>query len=257
MSSVAVPSFASLLRAPNPGPMTLDGTNTWLLRGVGSAAVVVVDPGPLDDGHLGAIAAAGQIEMVLLTHRHHDHTEGVDRLLELIGPVPVAAADSDFCRNIGPLRDGDRITAAGLSIEVIGTPGHSSDSVCLLVAAGPERAVCTGDTILGRGTTVVTWPDGDLAGYLTTLDTLATLDGMPALTGHGPVRPDCGATAREYRAHRHERLVQVRAALAAGAQTPAEVVAQVYPDLDPALVPAAESTVRSALAYLHPTLDTT
>jgi glyoxylase-like metal-dependent hydrolase (beta-lactamase superfamily II) len=142
-----------------------------------------------------------------------------------------------------------------VTIEVIATPGHSSDSVCLLVSAGADRGVCTGDTILGRGTTVVAWPDGDLGDYLASLDRLAALDGIPALTGHGPVRPDCGEIAREYRAHRDERLVQVRAALAGGARTPAEVVAYVYPDLEPALVPAAEWTVRAALAHLAPELD--
>jgi glyoxylase-like metal-dependent hydrolase (beta-lactamase superfamily II) len=265
MPSALIPSFASVFRAPNPGPMTLDGTNTWVLRGwaasaasAGSAAsAVVVDPGPLDESHLGSIAATGPIEMIVLTHRHLDHTEGVDRLLDLIGPVPVAAADPRLCRNTESLRDGDRIIVADLTIQVIGAPGHTSDSVCLLVAARNEKAVCTGDTILGRGTAVVTWPDGDLGAYLNTLDTLATLDGMPALTGHGPVRPDCGEIAREYRAHRQERLVQVQAALAAGARTPAEVVAHVYPDLEAPLVPAAESTVRSALAYLDSPLDAT
>jgi glyoxylase-like metal-dependent hydrolase (beta-lactamase superfamily II) len=232
--------------------MTLDGTNSWLLRGPGSASAVVVDPGPADEGHLAKIAAAGAIEMIMLTHFHHDHTEGVDRLLELVGDVPVTAADPALCRGIGPLRDGDRITAAGVAIEVIAAPGHTADSICLLATFGTERCVCSGDTILGRGTTVVSWPDGNLADYLVTLDKLSALDGVPVLTGHGPIRPDCGQIAREYRAHRDERLVQVRAALAAGAQTPSDIVDHVYPDLEAALRPAAESTVRSALAYLVP-----
>jgi hypothetical protein len=102
---------------------------------------------------------------------------------------------------------------------------------------------------------VVSWPDGNLADYLVTLDKLSTLDGVPVLTGHGPVRPDCGHIAREYRAHRDERLVQVRAALSAGARTPAEIVEHVYPDLEAVLRPAAESTVRSALDYLVPSRD--
>jgi glyoxylase-like metal-dependent hydrolase (beta-lactamase superfamily II) len=245
-------TFASLRQAPNPGPMTLDGTNSWLLRGSGSASAVVVDPGPADEGHLASIAAAGPIQMIMLTHFHHDHTEGVERLLELAGDVPVTAADPALCRGAGPLRDGDRITAAGLTIEVLAAPGHTADSVCLLVTNGTERSVCSGDTILGRGTTVVSWPDGNLGDYLVTLDKLSTLDGVPVLTGHGPVRPDCGQIAREYRTHRDERLVQVQAALAAGARTPADVVAHVYPDLEAVLRPAAESTVRSTLAYLVP-----
>jgi glyoxylase-like metal-dependent hydrolase (beta-lactamase superfamily II) len=98
---------------------------------------------------------------------------------------------------------------------------------------------------------VVAWPDGVLGDYLTSLDRLSELDRITVLPGHGPVLPDCGAIAREYRAHREDRLRQVRAALAAGATTPSEVVALVYPDLDSVLVPAAEWTVRAALAYLE------
>ena len=127
--------------------------------------------------------------------------------------------------------------------QAIAAPGHTADSICLLATFGTERCVCSGDTILGRGTTVVSWPDGNLADYLVTLDKLSALDGVPVLTGHGPIRPDCGQIAREYRAHRDERLVQVRAALAAGAQTPSDIVDHVYPDLEAALRPAAESTV--------------
>src|SRR5215475_3608616 len=114
-------AFASLLRAPNPGPMTLDGTNTWVLRGPGSGTAVVVDPGPADEGHLAAVAAAGPIELIMLTHRHLDHSEGVPRLLELLDGVPVAAADPALCRGAPPLTDGDRIEAAGVTIEVIAT----------------------------------------------------------------------------------------------------------------------------------------
>jgi glyoxylase-like metal-dependent hydrolase (beta-lactamase superfamily II) len=166
--------------------------------------------------------------------------------------VPVAAADPAWCRNAEPLHDNDLITSGGLSIEVLATPGHTSDSVCLVVSAGSQRAVCAGDTILGRGTTIVAWPDGNLADYLSSLDRLAEFDGVPVLTGHGPVLPDCGEIARDYRAHRNERLVQVRAAISAGARTPTEIVAEVYPDLEDGLAAAAESQVRAALAYLQP-----
>jgi len=236
--------------------MTLDGTNTWVLRGLGSGTAIVVDPGPADEGHLAAVAAAGPVELIVLTHRHLDHSDGVERLRELLDGVPVAAADPTLCRDAAPLTDGDRIDAAGVTIEVIATPGHTADSVSFVVSAGVDRGICTGDTILGRGTTVVAWPDGNLADYLATLDRLARFDGVPVLTGHGPLLPDCGEIARAYRAHREERIVQVRAALANGARTPADVVAQVYPDLEPALVPAAEWTVRAALAYLeHDTTD--
>jgi len=255
-----MPSFATLLRAPNPGPMTLDGTNTWVLRARAGLPAVVVDPGPADDGHLTAILAAGPIGAIIVTHRHLDHVEGIRPLEARLGngggdldSVPVYAADPAHSIGTDPLRDGDKLTLAGLDIEVLAAPGHTADSVCLLVSdACGERAVFTGDTILGRGTAVVAWPDGDLGDYLGTLDRLSAYPRIPVLPGHGPELPDCGEIARAYRAHRDDRIVQVRGALAAGARTPAEVVAQVYPDLEPALVPAAEWTVRAALAYLDP-----
>ncbi len=248
----SVPSWAALVRAPNPGPMTLDGTNTWVLRAPGAPGCVIVDPGPDDRGHIAELAAAGPVELIIVTHRHLDHLAGVGPLVDALGGnVPVAAALPELCRATAPLIDGEVRHQAGLAIEVMATPGHTGDSISLIVDGA---GVLTGDTILGRGTTIIAWPDGDLGAYLTSLDRLGALDGLPVLPGHGPVRPDCGLVARTYRTHREGRLTQVRAALSAGARTPAEVVAQVYPDLEPALVPAAEWTVRAALAYLDPAL---
>jgi glyoxylase-like metal-dependent hydrolase (beta-lactamase superfamily II) len=118
--------------------------------------------------------------------------------------------------------------------------------------------VLTGDTILGRGTTVVAWPDGDLGDYLESLGRLAAFDGRPALPGHGPALTDTAVAARFYHQHREARLAQVRAAVDAGVVEPADVVARVYADVDPVLWPAAEWSVRAQLAYLrreshHPT----
>ena len=118
------------------------------------------------------------------------------------------------------------------------------------MSLGAERVLLSGDTILGRGTTVVAYPDGNLGDYLVSLDRLAGLDGVPVLPGHGPPLADCGAAARFYREHRRARLDQVRAAVAGGATTPADVVRQVYSDVDRALWPAAEWSVRAQLAYL-------
>jgi len=254
MPATYVPSWAAMVRAPNPGPMTLDGTNTWVLRDNASSTCVIVDPGPDDDGHLSALAAYAPVEAIIVTHRHLDHLAGVAPLADRLGGnVPVLAAAPELCRNADHLADGARLDLAGLSMSVLAAPGHTADSICLLVEDGTgERAVLTGDTILGRGTTVVAWPDGDLGAYLVTLDRLARLSGVPVLPGHGPTLPDCGAVAAEYRTHRDQRLDQVRAALAAGASTPHEVVSHVYPDLDPRLLDAAEWTVRAALAYLEP-----
>jgi glyoxylase-like metal-dependent hydrolase (beta-lactamase superfamily II) len=245
----ALPRWVTLLRAPNPGPMTLDGTNTWIVRAPGHKAGVVIDPGPDDERHLAAVAAHGPIGHILVTHGHSDHVEGVRRLAELLGGPPVLAADPARVGGAGRL---DRpFDASGCTVRPVSTPGHTADSVCFLVECADERAVFTGDTILGRGTTVVAHPDGNLGDYLDSLATLSAYEGTPALPGHGPALADCAAAARFYLAHRRARLDQVRQAVAAGARTPAEVVATVYADVDRQLWPAAEWSVRAQLAYLE------
>jgi glyoxylase-like metal-dependent hydrolase (beta-lactamase superfamily II) len=234
--------------------MTLDGTNTWLLRLPGDQTYVV-DPGPLDEGHLQRVAAAGPLAGILLTHGHPDHVEGVDRLVEITGaPVLTGPGShrpgSDRPGSHGPRSDRPRSDGpAGL--EWIPAPGHTSDSVCFLIDVDGERAVLTGDTILGRGTAVVAFPDGDLGDYLDSLRRLEQLGRIPVLPGHGPVLADCSAAARYYLDHRRTRLEQVRAALAAGAGTPREVVEMVYADVDRSLWPWAEWSVRAQLAYLE------
>ncbi|WP_432984704.1 MBL fold metallo-hydrolase [Dactylosporangium sp. CA-233914] len=242
----ALPAWVTLVRAPNPGPMTLEGTNTWLLRAPGGGSIVV-DPGPLDEGHLRAVAAHAPVAAIVLTHGHIDHTEGVRRLAELTG-APV---------HNPPVLDG--LEAGGVTVEPLPTPGHTKDSVCFLVRHRGEEIVLTGDTILGRGTTIVAWPDGDLGDYLDSLGRLAALDGRPALPGHGPALTDTSVAARFYRQHREARLEQVRAAVAAGAGDAPEVVARVYADVDRALWPAAELSVRAQLDFLrresHPPVD--
>lgn len=241
---------ASRLLAPNPGPMTLDGTNTWILRDPGERACVVVDPGPLDDGHLDRIVAAGPVALILLTHAHLDHAEAAPRLSELTG-APVVARDPAWCRDAEALRPGRSDPVAGVEWLTILTPGHSSDSVCL--ALPHERALLTGDTILGRGTTVVAHPDGRLADYLDSLQRLRDLaetDVDALLPGHGPIVENPLAALDFYLTHRQERLDQVRAAIDAGDTTAAAVVRRVYADVDPSLWPAAEQSVRAQLDYL-------
>jgi glyoxylase-like metal-dependent hydrolase (beta-lactamase superfamily II) len=225
--------------------MTLEGTNTWVLRAPGTDGCVVVDPGPLHEGHLAAVAAQGPVEVVLLTHGHADHSEGAARLAELTG-APVRALDPRHRLGDEGLTAGDVVAAAGLELRVLHTPGHTSDSLSFVL----EDAVLTGDTVLGRGTTVVAHPDGVLADYLASLRRLQDLGDLTVLPGHGPELPSAGAAAAHYLAHRERRLQQVRSAVADGAGDARAVVEQVYADVDRALWPAAELSVRAQLAYL-------
>lgn len=242
----SLPGWARLYRAPNPGPMTLSGTNSWLLRAVGARGAVAVDPGPDDREHLARLADAGPIELILVTHGHPDHVEGLARFADLTG-APIRSADPTHGT---PVTDGAILEAAGLRIEVLATPGHTADSVSYLVRDAADPAVLTGDTVLGAGSTVVMWPDGDLGAYLASLDRLHALGPLPVLPGHGPALADCAAAAAGYRAHRQSRLDQVRSALHDGADGADAVLDAVYPGLDSSLRAAAERTVRAQLAYL-------
>src|SRR5215208_4076599 len=163
----------TLVVAPNPSPLTLGGTNTWVVDGW------VVDPGPADAGHLARVReAAGPIEGVVLTHSHLDHSEGADALgADVVLPG-----------------DGERIGR----FEAIGTPGHSPDSVCLL----HERILFTGDTVLGEGSVFIAPGEGSLSSYLESLEKLLTLELDAICPGHGPVVRDPAAKLREYRDHR-------------------------------------------------------
>lgn len=242
---------ATCVLAPNPSPMTLEGTNTWVLGAPGHSGCVVVDPGPDDPAHLQAIhdeVGDRRVEAVLLTHRHADHSEGAPRFADSVG-VPVRAQ--------GPgrdeLRDGDVVEGGGLEIAVLGTPGHTSDSLCFLV--GADEALVTGDTILGWGTTMVAWPDGRLGDYLQSLERMAALTGTGRVTrflpAHGAVLRDARASVRYYLEHRQDRLEQVRDALAQGAQDAQSVVEIVYADVPRELWPAATRSVQAQLAYLR------
>jgi glyoxylase-like metal-dependent hydrolase (beta-lactamase superfamily II) len=217
--------------------MTLDGTNTWVLRAPGTRDCVVVDPGPLADSHLIAIEKSGPIAGILVTHGHIDHVEAVPRVAELTG-APVGPGNVDV----------------GLLIRPIATPGHTADSVSFLVSYpdGSQPGLLTGDTVLGRGTTVVAFPDGDLGDYLASLSRIADLGpDVPALPGHGPALADSAEAAAYYLRHREARLDQIRAALEAGDTTAEEIVARVYADVDKSVWFAAEMSVRAQLAYLR------
>jgi glyoxylase-like metal-dependent hydrolase (beta-lactamase superfamily II) len=244
-----VTDTASVLLCDNPGLLTLEGTNTWVLRGQGSDEMVVVDPGPDDDEHIGLIAQLGMISLVLISHKHEDHTGGIDKIVERTGAV-VRSVGSGYLRGLGgPLADGEVIDAAGLRITVMATPGHTADSVSFLL----DDAVLTADTVLGRGTTVIDKEDGSLRDYLDSLRRLRGLGNRAVLPGHGPDLADLEAVSDMYLAHREERLDQVRDALRtlgddAGARA---IVEHVYTDVDEKLWDAAEWSVQAQLDYLR------
>ncbi len=244
-----VTAVASVLLCNNPGKMTLDGTNTWVLRGPGSDEMVVVDPGPDDDEHLGRLAELGTIALVLISHKHEDHTGGIDKIVDATGAV-VRSVGSGFLRGLGgPLTDGEVIDAAGVRITVMATPGHTADSLSFLV----DDAVLTADTVLGRGTTVIDDEDGSLTQYLDSLRRLQGLGQRTVLPGHGPDLEDLQAVTTMYLSHREERLDQVRQALRVLGEeaTARQVVEHVYTDVDSELWDAAEKSVRAQLDYLR------
>lgn len=247
---------ATCVLAPNPSPMTLDGTNTWLLAEADASRAVVVDPGPDDEAHLRRVVeVAGRrglhVGLTLLTHGHPDHAEGARRFASLTG-TPVRALDPAHRLGEEGLSDGEHVCLDGLEVGVVATPGHSYDSLSFLVVA--DRALLTGDTILGRGTTVIA-PDGRLGDYLASLDRLRALveasETGVLLPGHGPLLDRPLDAVEYYITHRRERLAEVQDALAAGDRTPEDIVRRVYADVDRVLWPMAGHAVRAQLEYLR------
>ncbi|WP_245155156.1 MBL fold metallo-hydrolase [Nocardioides sp. 1609] len=245
------------LLAPNPGIMTLDGTNTWVLREPGSSTAVVVDPGPAEDGHLERLEEeTGDVGLVLLTHHHLDHAEVAAALAERKG-CAVRALDPAYCVGADPLVDDEVVSVGGLSLRVVATPGHTADSVSFVLPT--ERVLLSGDMVLGRGTTVVAHPDGRLGSYLESIERMRSLvtagEVATIWPAHGPVLGDAGAVLDLYLAHRRDRLAQVAAAVErlrdeGGEPTARAVVEVVYADVDETLWGAAELSVRAQLEYL-------
>jgi glyoxylase-like metal-dependent hydrolase (beta-lactamase superfamily II) len=237
-----------LILAPNPSPMTLEGTNTYL---VGDAnGLIVIDPGPNDDGHLASIEAATKDQNligVLLTHHHIDHDEVAQRAAERL---KTTIAASVVAQRPGEMQitDGERFGGDGVFLTAVATPGHSSDHLCFVF--DEENALFTGDHILGRGTTVVAFPDGDMGAYMASLERVKQLGAQRFYPGHGPMIDAPEPVVTEYIEHRKMRERQVIDGLSEGPATVEELVARIYADVDPVLHPVAAMSVRAHLAQL-------
>src|SRR6476661_7796734 len=240
--------------APNPSPMTLDGTNTYVVGDPGSGQAVLVDPGPDDPAHLAAVEAAladrgARCVAVLVTHHHGDHAEAALPWGARFD-AQVAAAAADVAGPRGRvLEPGERLALAGTTIGVVPTPGHTADHLAFRLDSG---AVLVGDHVLGRGTSVVTHPEGDVAAYLESLRRVHDLGPSALYCGHGPeLTEDPSAVLDFYLAHRAFRENQLLTALADGPRTVDELVATVYADYPQQVWPAAAQSTRATLDKLR------
>jgi len=226
--------------APNPGPYTGPGTNTWILEA--GPVVAVIDPGPDDESHLAAIdrrVAGATVGVILVTHSHPDHLALAER---------VAARHHAPILRYPELADGEVVRTGTLNVTALHTPGHSADHLCFWLER--DRAVFTGDLILGRGSSMVTYPEGDVAAYLRSLDRVAGLRPRILFPGHWDPVDDAMGKIEEYRVHRLARETQVIAEVRRGRGTAEELTRRVYGDLDDQLMYAAEMTMRAHLRKL-------
>jgi glyoxylase-like metal-dependent hydrolase (beta-lactamase superfamily II) len=226
--------------APNPGVRELEGTNTWI---VGEAPAIVIDPGPDDAGHLQEVTrTAGAVGAIAITHDHPDHAPGALPLAGRTGAAVYAARPVEGMQRI---RDGDLVSAGSTTLSVVAAPGHAPDHLAFHEAW--SGSLFTGDAVLGRGTTVIDPPEGDLAAYLRSLRRLRELSPRTIYPGHGPVVLRAVAKLDEYLDHRAMREEQVLSALGDGWRSPEELVAEIYADHPPEVH---ELAARSVVAHL-------
>jgi glyoxylase-like metal-dependent hydrolase (beta-lactamase superfamily II) len=229
--------------APNPDVFTLEGTNTYVVGSAPSGPSIVIDPGPDDPAHLDEVVrTAGRVEAIVVTHAHPDHEPGAAPLADRTGAPVYAFRPPEGGR---PLRDGQTVQADGVTLTALHTPGHTVDHVCLVLDDGPS--MFTGDAVLGRGTSVIDPPEGDLVAYLRSLRRMREIAPRTIYPGHGPVVTDGVAKLEEYLSHRAERERQVEEALADGAATIPELVDRIYAGYPDEVRPLA---ARSVLAHL-------
>lgn len=226
--------------APNPGLRELEGTNTWV---VGRWPAAVIDPAVDEASHLHEVVrAAGRVDVIALTHDHPDHAPGAATLAAMTGAPVLAARPPEGGER---LHDGQVLRGPGFALTTVATPGHSPDHVAFFAEDG--GALFTGDSVLGRGTSVIDPPEGDLAQYLRSLQRMRDLGPRTIYPGHGPVVLDAGAKLDEYLEHRAQREEQVLAGLADGPRTPEDLVPDIYRGYPEELHPLA---ARSVLAHL-------
>jgi glyoxylase-like metal-dependent hydrolase (beta-lactamase superfamily II) len=226
--------------APNPGPYTGPGTNTWIVEA--GPVLVVIDPGPDDESHLAAIntqIGSATVGVVLVTHSHPDHLPLAERL---------AASHHASVQRYPELEDQDVVRAGTLNVTAIYTPGHCADHLSFWLA--DDRVLFTGDLILGSGSSMVTYPEGNVADYLRSLDKVASLNPRMLFPGHWDPVEDAMGKIAEYRKHRLEREAQVLAEVRRGRGTAPELTRRVYGDIGDKLLFAAEMTMRAHLRKL-------
>ena len=247
------------LLAHNPSPFTFTGTGTFV---VGNGTVAVIDPGPADSAHIAALLAglAGEsVSHIVITHTHLDHSPAAPAVQAATGAVIVGCAplvlsddgpraDAGFDASYAPdrvMHDGDSVTGPDWSLTAVATPGHTSNHLCFALAA--EKALFTGDHVMGWSTTVVAPPDGDMAAYMTSLRKLLDRDDAIYHPTHGEAVADPQRFVRGLITHRKQRETQILKLLGEAPQTIAAMVAAMYRQVDPRLHPAAG---RSVLAHL-------
>ncbi|CAN5770284.1 MBL fold metallo-hydrolase [soil metagenome] len=249
---VALGKLVRRVLCGNPGMMTGPGTNTYL---IGIDEVAVIDPGPADDAHLDAVAAAGsgRINWIVLTHTHPDHSPGAAGLRERTGAQVLAFADRDGLICDRHLADGDTVEGTEFTLQALHTPGHASNHLCFLLER--ERMLFSGDHVMDGSTVVISPPDGDMGAYLASIERLAAW--QPALRSiapaHGHLIEDPKAKLADYLHHRLDREAQVLAALrqaGPGGAGTAALVAAIYTDVPEALHPVARFSVWAHLRKL-------
>ena len=243
-------SAITAVRADNPGPLTLTGTQTYV---VGTGPLVVLDPGPANEAHLDRVhevIAGRPVAAVCLTHAHADHAASAGHAATRWGELRASAATLDRVDGPGRLLVDDEAMepGEGLRLRAISTPGHSADHLCYLLE--PRRTLFTGDLVLGEGSTMIVHPEGSVESYLASLARLAALRPSRLLPGHGPPVEDAVARLEECRVHRLDRVAAVRRALEAGARNTGEIRAAVYGDLPISHHAAADLTIRAYVTFL-------